>query len=305
MHKPLILSFLACLVPWQAYAEETTRILFIGNSYTAQIRNTVKNLIKSSPEGDSTQMEFICPGGKTLDFHQQTKSTTEKIKKGNWDYVVLQDQSQTPAIFPDKFERAAVNLDKMIDAAGAKTVFYQTWGRRDGDKHNRHLFPDYQKMQKVLSTNYRKVAKRCDAVLVPVGDTWAKVRKANPELGNALYKGDGSHPSSQGAYLAACVFYATLFEKSPASLPYQSGHPESETKVILEAVGSPAGKPEPRAFPTNRTLTNAEGHKIEASISGRSKTKVYFKTRSKSFVYDISQLSEASQTMIHRLPINR
>ena len=236
-NKFAILALLGCLVQPQLWADDPTRILFIGNSYTGQVRNTVTKLIKASPEGASTQMEFITPGGKTLEFHLKTASTVKKIREGNWDFVVLQDQSQTPAVFPKKFEAAAIGLDKVIDASGAKTVFYQTWGRKDGDKKIPKLFPDYQSMQKKLSANYRRAAKRCEAILAPVGDTWAVVRKADPELGAALYKGDGSHPSGKGAYLAACVFYAAIFEKSPAAVPYESGLPERETKVILGAVG--------------------------------------------------------------------
>jgi hypothetical protein len=129
------------------------KILFIGNSYTGGIRKTVIALIKSSPHSN-TQLTFINPGGKTLAFHLAEKETVDKIKSGEFDFVVLQDQSQTPALFPDRFKKAAGGLDKIIDASGAQTVFYQTWGRRDGDKQNKTLFPTYDSMQKALSKSY-------------------------------------------------------------------------------------------------------------------------------------------------------
>lgn len=223
------------LFQFSAAAEET-RILFVGNSYTGQVRKTVSAFIKASPEGSTTHLEFIAPGGKNLEFHLKNKATTDRIREGNWDYVVLQDQSQTPAVFPKRFESGAKGLDKLIDAAGAKTVFYQTWGRRDGDKMNAKLFPTYESMQKALSRSYHSVAKQCDAVLVPVGDTWAQVRRDNAELGVALYKKDGSHPSAKGAYLAACVFYATIYEKSPESVSYKGGLSDEDAKAILEGV---------------------------------------------------------------------
>ena len=232
MKKLLLLFFLSGF----AAAAEKTRILFIGNSYTGQIRGSVTQLIKASPEGVSTELEFITPGGKTLAFHLQNEATTKKIREGNWDYVVLQDQSQTPAVFPEKFKKAATELDKIIDQSGAKTVFYQTWGRRDGDKRNAQLFPTYESMQKVLSKNYRDAAKRCGARLAPVGEVWARVRKSNPELGKELYRKDGSHPSAKGAYLAACVFYATIFEKSPDKIEFKDGVSDDERKAILKAI---------------------------------------------------------------------
>ena len=231
-----LVSLLASFSGTSLLAEEKTRILFIGNSYTGQIRTTLTKLIKASPEGSSTEIEFIAPGGKTLAYHLENPATTKAIREGNWDFVVLQDQSQTPAVFPEKFESAARELDKLIDSSGASTVFYQTWGRRDGDKANIDRFPTYQSMQKALSETYRKVAKRCDAILAPVGDTWARVRNKNPELGRALYKGDGSHPSAKGAYLASCVFYLALFQESPADIDFQGELSDAEAAVIREAL---------------------------------------------------------------------
>ena len=236
MKKYLLIIFHLCLLSNVAVAAEKTRILFVGNSYTGQIRGAVTKLFAASPEGKATELEFVTPGGKTLAFHLGNEATTKKIKEGNWDFVVLQDQSQTPAVFPKKFEAAAVKLDKLIDASGAKTVFYQTWGRRDGDKANPKLFPTYESMQKKLSKNYLSAAKRCKARLAPVGDTWSLVRKENPTLGKELYKKDGSHPSAKGAYLAACVFYATIFEKSPEKIGFTGGLSEDERRVILQAL---------------------------------------------------------------------
>lgn len=222
-------------------AEETTKILFIGNSYTGQIRKTVTDMFGSSLEGKAAELEFITPGGKTLEFHLTNEATVQRIADGNWDYVVLQDQSQTPAVYPKRFRDAAIELDKLIDDAGAKTVFYQTWGRRDGDKANIEQFPDYEAMQKGLSDSYRSTAKRCKALLAPVGEVWERVRKADDQLGIALYKKDGSHPSEKGAFLAAYVFYKTIFGKSPKDSGFDGGLTKEEVAVILNAADTGPG----------------------------------------------------------------
>ena len=39
-----------------------------------------------------------------------------------------------------------------------------------------------------------------------------KISRTTPEIN--LYSSDGSHPSIHGSYLAACVFYAVLFDES-------------------------------------------------------------------------------------------
>ena len=46
---------------------------------------------------------------------------------------------------------------------------------------------------------------------------WKKALAANPRL--VLHQSDKSHPRPAGSYLAACVFYATLLDKSPVGLP--------------------------------------------------------------------------------------
>jgi hypothetical protein len=233
----------ACLVAFAiqsplcaAESDETVRILFVGNSYTGQVRKAVVELIEASPHGKTTELEFITPGGKNLAFHLAKEATVQRITDGDWDFVVLQDQSQTPAVYPDRFEGAAIELDKLIDSSGATTVFYQTWGRRDGDKRNGKRFPTYESMQQELSGNYTKVARRCDALLAAVGDAWARVRRADDALGRKLYRDDGSHPSAKGAYLAASVFYQIFFGEPAVEVDFQTGVSEGEADVIHAAI---------------------------------------------------------------------
>jgi hypothetical protein len=38
-----------------------------------------------------------------------------------------------------------------------------------------------------------------------------------------LFTSDGSHPTLAGSYLAACTFYATIFDKSPEGISYTAG----------------------------------------------------------------------------------
>ena len=131
----LLLLLAASLVA----AEPPKRILFIGNSYTAGIQSTLKSFVKASPH-QGTHLEFITPGGKNLLFHADQKKTIERIRDGKWDIVVLQDQSQTPAVMPARFLEGARKLHEIIAKSGARTAYYQTWGRRDGDKRNMKLY---------------------------------------------------------------------------------------------------------------------------------------------------------------------
>jgi len=209
------------------------KILFVGNSYTGQVRSAVTKFFAASAHRE-IRLEFITPGGRTLKQHSEEAKIVERISGGGWDIVVLQDQSQTPAVFPEKFLSASKELNKVITDSGAKTAYYQTWGRRDGDKQNAERYGTYTKMQDALTKSYTQAAKRDKALLIPVGEVWRALRKRDAQLGRELYKGDGSHPSAKGAYLVACCFYAVLTGSDPLSVKFDGGLPVAQARAIRE-----------------------------------------------------------------------
>jgi hypothetical protein len=75
-------------------------VLFLGNSYTYfnDLPAMVRNL--ASAAGLSATTTSNTPGGQTLQGHTSTSIGT--INSGNWDVVVLQEQSQKPS-FPKSY----------------------------------------------------------------------------------------------------------------------------------------------------------------------------------------------------------
>lgn len=196
-------------------APKTVRVLMVGNSYTRGISHAFNKL--AGVGKTRIAVEYITPGGKTLLWHANSEKTVSAIRSGNWDVVVLQEQSQTPA-YPNtrpKFLEGCRKLSKLIAASGGRTVLFQTWGRRDGDKLNPHAAPDYVTMQNLLSAGYGEAAAAVKADAAPAGEAWGHVRKTDPELFARLYRKDGSHPSATGGYLAACVLYTVIVGQSP------------------------------------------------------------------------------------------
>jgi hypothetical protein len=183
--------------------------------------------------------EFITPGGCTLTRHVQNEKTVKTIREGDWDLVILQEQSQTPGLpgeIGDSFQDAASELCQIIRSSGAEPVFYMTWGRKDGDSRNASIYPDYKTMQEKLSTAYEKAARRNAAQISPVGEAWKAVRKEFPELGDKLYKGDGSHPSVYGACLVSCVFFQEVLGGDSRTLGAPKGVSDEEFGQILSVV---------------------------------------------------------------------
>jgi hypothetical protein len=76
---------------------------------------------------------------------------------------------------------------------------------------------------------YFDLAAELNARVAPVGMAWKKALAADPQL--VLHQPDKSHPNPTGSYLAACVFYATLLDKSPVGLP---GELNRGTRVLVQ-----------------------------------------------------------------------
>jgi hypothetical protein len=96
-------------------------------------------------------------------------------------------------------------LDAEAKKRGAKTLLYLTWAREDAPA-----------TQAGITKAYCDLAKETKATVAPVGLAWEATLKEDPKAG--LHSADKSHPSKKGTYLAACVFYAVLYEKSPEGL---------------------------------------------------------------------------------------
>jgi len=185
---------------------EPTRVLFIGNSYTSfnNLPRIVAHL--AGEAGRPTQTEAVIKGGMTLDWHwYKNPSALDRIDRGTWDFVVLQDMSTRPVEEPERTIASVARFAERIRRAGATPAVYLTWARR--------RLPE---MQAELTRTYTAAAAESDALLVPVGPAWADAFAASGEL--VLHTDDGSHPNILGSYLAACVFVATLFDISPVGL---------------------------------------------------------------------------------------
>ena len=219
-----------------------TSVLFIGNSYTTvnDLPNTMRQLALSL--GDTVQVASAAPGGYTLMDHSNAPATLSAITSQQWDYVVLQEQSQFGALptFEAFTDVAATALTYAIKASSecARPVFYMTWGRENGDASNCLWYPQmctYESMQQALRDNYIQLALDNEGYVSPVGWAWKHVRDTHPNI--ELYQADESHPSVAGTYLAACVFYCTLFRESCVGASFTSTL-QPDSAAILQAIAS-------------------------------------------------------------------
>lgn len=199
---------------------DTTRILFIGNSYinSNNLPGMVDQLAASLGEEVETMM--VVPGGSTFELHSASATTQAAIAQGIWDFVVLQEQSQLPSFPPeqvatDVYPFAEV-LVEQVHAANpcAEVVFMMTWGRENGDQANCAFYEPlctYEGMQQRLRDSYVEMAVDNASSCAPIGVVWAEHRALYPTTG--LYT-DGSHPNALGSYIAASTLFNTVFRRS-------------------------------------------------------------------------------------------
>jgi len=201
----------------------TTSVLFIGNSltYVNDLPQTLSDIARSL--GDTAETDMYAPGGYTLKQDAQDPTALDKIASRPWDFVVLQEQSELPALqdsqVDDEVTPYALELASDVRQAGpdTKVVFFETWAYKGGDPQYCASTPtlcDFESMQDQLSRSYGLLAQRSGGLLAPVGEAWRSARDAYPEI--ELYQSDGRHPSAEGTYLAAAVFYMVLFKKDVA-----------------------------------------------------------------------------------------
>jgi hypothetical protein len=215
----------------------TTKVLFLGNSYTAA-NNLPDLVVNLAASGGHTVIEARnTPGGNTLGApqsggwpHMSNPTSLSLITSDHWDFVVLQEQSYLPTIphTRDQYMKpGAQSLDASIKAADpdTRTVLYETWGRRDGGKfcwsaYCSPDFADFDAMQDSLTSAYEEVGELISATVAPVGEAWRIARHDDPAI--VLHGSDGAHPNLAGSYLAACVFHAIIFDESPVGLSFIS-----------------------------------------------------------------------------------
>lgn len=230
---------IAVLLSSPAHGQDSYSALFIGNSYTAS--NNLPQLVRdvALSAGDTLVFDSNTPGGFRLIDHTANTTTQNKIMQGNWDFVILQGQSQEPITQSGVFESGAGGLRSLVKEHNpcAMLMPYMTWGRENGDTtDNCFFFPvmcTYEGMDTTLMHRYLDVTDILSGEVAPVSVVWRYLRQNYPSID--LYTADGSHPSLAGSYAAACTFYTSIFKKDPTLITFDSGLDATTANTIRDA----------------------------------------------------------------------
>lgn len=212
-----VLGLGAMLLLPGAFAREAERVLMIGNSYTFynDLPNTLAALSKHTKhplEVDSYTVGAMSLRG-FLDSPQHAKAR-QLLESGEYDWVVLQDQSMTPAYKPDETLHSVHRWATLAKKHDTRVILFLTWAHATQEDGRMQLRED---MQQKTSATYCRAAVENKLQVAPVGEAWARwYRKASNK---PLHAQDASHPNALGTYLAACVLHGAISRKALKGIP--------------------------------------------------------------------------------------
>ena len=193
------------------------RVLFVGNSYTYvnDLPQVVTELAAAS--GILLEAEVIAMGGAKLCDHFSAMETRARMASGEHDAVVIQGQSVDMFYDGESTYFCGENMGYSVRDAGAQTVWFATWARREGDEfysRGRGVTTPAE-MTDHIDRWYRNLGQWGPGGHVArVGRAWERVLARVPEV--ELHDTDGSHPSPAGTFVAAVVLAQGLFGEAPA-----------------------------------------------------------------------------------------
>jgi hypothetical protein len=206
-------------------------VLFIGNSYVYfnNLGDLVAGIAASQKGGPTITPTLAVRGGTTLRFHLDGGPGIKALESGQWDFVILQEQSQLsgrvvdgkPTVGdPSTFYASVREFVQKIRRTNASPLLYMTWARRDQPGQLAEL-----------SKAYMTIGNELNVKVMPVGHAWEEARRR--WLSADLYLYDGSHPTATGSYLTACVIYASITGRTPQGAARMiEGHPVSHDGIV-------------------------------------------------------------------------
>lgn len=217
---------LEIIVDWGDSWEAARRVLLVGNSHTyfnGGVDLHLRYLVtEARPDWDVT-INARTMGGYTLENHFNDPTTISTISDGDWDLVILQEQSSRPMTDPPLFYQYATALDSVITASGADTGFYMTWAWRNNPE-----------MYEPIRDAYNYIGAFVDGMVAPAGIAYYNSSQIDPTLN--LYAPDNYHPSLEGTYLVACTMLASIWDINPVGLVYAPPEIDPATALYLQQI---------------------------------------------------------------------
>jgi len=270
-----ILLVIICLFLLSCQEQENdkkVKVLFIGNSltYFHDMPQMLQKLLDESEENFKIEQSTF-PGYSLInhlemmpDPNQEnssmqkkigdTTATEKKLLQKPWDIVILQEGT-VKLLIPEAKDSLVIpsikKIKKLVTNKDCRFIIFQTWTSQEefpkeycyGSLQITKKMGDEQYCSEKILTKDREI-KLIDSMYHTVANT-TQIEKSNN--GNIAYQftlthpeielyDDEIHPSEEGAFLNACVFYELLTKKKAAKLKYQGTLDEGTATTIKDNV---------------------------------------------------------------------
>ncbi len=222
--KKIVIIF-AFILALSCNAQDTTKVLFIGNSFTyvENMPDLFRNIADSA--GYKVKIQMYAPGGVSVgdasqgtQAHMNNPLVYDNIRSDKWDYVILQDNQGRFVLDYAQFPSTSLVIqghqqirDSVLkNNPCAKMVWFEGWALKNG-------LPPYGntgiEMIERIAANYHFMNDSLHQIIAPIGGAWKKLILTNPAIDP--WSADETHQSLAGSFLTAAVIYATIFRDNP------------------------------------------------------------------------------------------
>ncbi len=217
-------------------SQQTKNVLFIGNSitYYNNLPFTFEDIANS--KGDPTSVTMYAPGGHGFADHVNDPNVYAKFRERVWDFVVLQPGSgesfgSTQPISAT-LNRALQLKDSILKYSScAKILFYEISNGVTGSSAND--LSEYNNTMDMVRSNFEYWADNTQLYFAPVGEAFRE--KWNNDQTDMLWVSTYNiHPNAKGSYLAACVFYASIYQKPSSGTTVTGSLSQAEATVLQQ-----------------------------------------------------------------------
>ncbi|MEZ2414114.1 DUF4886 domain-containing protein [Muriicola sp. E247] len=198
-------------------------VLFIGNSHTNYnlgIDHYLKGFTSQAGLDFSPTIEKITMDGASIQDHLENANTLAKLNEKNWDVVIFQENS---TVASEQTTETITSLQEMKFALPdnkTKIYLFMTWA-----------YEAEPAMLTNIRATYEQAAPLVSGIVVPIGLAFKEIAD-DSTFEVTLYNADGIHPSIEGSYLSAAMFYAAIYNKDPVLNSYSAGLETSITSYL-------------------------------------------------------------------------
>lgn len=233
-------------------------VLFIGNSrtYYHNMPMMVRFMADSAQSPYLYVLSMHTPSGESFKGHWEN-SKVQNLLELKWDEVVLQGQSpeNLMPIWSESFLEYGEKLILKARETGVIPKLYPPWIYEGGEYkaltaqyagwYNQHVryyeerkeffYPFSPEVHYAyIQRDYLQLAQKTGADLVNIPEVWEKLRSSGPQYQYLTV--DGNHPSLQGSYLVALMFYAAFSGDDVNNVSYVPGGLSQEEAEHIKKV---------------------------------------------------------------------